>query len=533
MAEAAHESLAERVCRTRDLALLLTEEGYREAARMTGDEMTAFRFRLKGVGLRPPDGWIGEVKKRAKLVRAVPERHPAEDPDSDWRSSYVLDLESGRPMNRPHNAALCLREHPAWRGAVAYDAFRQDVVLTRPGPWGRAEAPSEARPGPWREADSARVRAWLLREEGLDLSRADVDEALLIAAEANSVDPMRARLDGLVWDERKRLGRWLVDYMGAEDTPYVRFVGQAWYISLVARQYRPGCEVHHVLVWEGRQGDGKSAAAKIIGGRTDTDPLGWFSDTPIDLENKDRFEQIQGVAVYELAELEQYNRHEQGKLKSYATSPVDRFRRPYDRRTSTLLRRVAFLGTINAGTAGGRAEYLVDETGGRRWWPVPVGELADIDLAALARDVDQLYAEAVALFHQGAHWWPKTTEEVELCRVEQAARRPAHVWAAKFSRYLAGRRSAEPVADEELYELLRAEPDEWPRLEAGVGAAMRGLGWRRDPRQGPGLWVRAPDREAVRAEAAERRYQAAEREGIQGEPGRGNVEQHGSDGAGG
>ena len=57
-----------------------------------------------------------------------------------------------------------------------------------------------------------------------------------------------------------------------------------------------------------------------------------------------------------------------------------------------------------------------DPTGSRRFWPIAVGS---IDLEAIERDRDQLWAEAVVLYDGGAgRWW---LDEDESLQLEQAS----------------------------------------------------------------------------------------------------------------
>ena len=76
--------------------------------------------------------------------------------------------------------------------------------------------------------------------------------------------PCETYFDALVWDGMPRLDAWLVTYFHVEDSPYVRAIGPRYLISSVARIYRPGCKVDHVLVLEGPQGKQKSEALRTL-----------------------------------------------------------------------------------------------------------------------------------------------------------------------------------------------------------------------------------------------------------------------------
>jgi hypothetical protein len=98
-----------------------------------------------------------------------------------------------------------------------------------------------------------------------------------------------------------------------------------------------------------------------------------------------------------------------------STSPpgLIKDRPPYGRRPIESPRQCVFAGTVN------HATYLRDETGNRRFWPVTCGR---IDIEALRRDRDQLWAEAVARFHAGDPWWLDSPELNALAAEEQSER---------------------------------------------------------------------------------------------------------------
>jgi predicted P-loop ATPase len=62
-----------------------------------------------------------------------------------------------------------------------------------------------------------------------------------------------------------------------------------------------------------------------------------------------------------------------------------------------------------------------------------------IDLEALVRDRDQLWAEAVVRFRAGAPWWLETPELEALATAEQAARFEVDARAETVSNWLVGR----------------------------------------------------------------------------------------------
>ena len=187
----------------------------------------------------------------------------------------------------------------------------------------------------------------------------------------------------------------------------------------------PGIKADGCLVLEGAQGLRKSSFLRTLAGE-------YFSDSPIEIGSKDAFLSLRGVWIAELAELATYLRKDPDTLKQFMSSPVDRYRPPYATEAEDFPRQCVFAGTVNHFT------YLKDATGARRFNPVRVTR---VDLSALERDRDQLWAEAMLAWRAGESWWPTTSEQLENAELAQEDRFQVDAWEAPLTSYLCGCRN--------------------------------------------------------------------------------------------
>lgn len=339
---------------------------------------------------------------------------------TDWRTHLLLN-EEGNPRRALENVVVMLSQSPTWKDALQFNAFGQRIETTRPIAW-RDGAPSAA--GTWEDATTTRLVAHVERELGFSLAAGQVYAAVDLVARRATVNPLLSWLESLKWDGVSRVDTALSDYLGVEDSPYVRDVARWFLLGAVARAFRPGCKLDNMVVLEGPQGARKSSALRTLFGEE------YFSDTPLDLQSKDRFVGLQGTWCNEVAELDGFDRAEANRIKSFLSSATDSYRPPYARNNVKIPRVCVFAGTTNT------EDWQKDPTGGRRFWPVKVGA---IDLARLERDREQLWAEAVVAYRAGVKWWPETTDEHDRATEEQRDRVALDPWHELIAEFIGPR----------------------------------------------------------------------------------------------
>ena len=299
----------------------------------------------------------------------------------DWESLLQLD-KKGQIKNTLTNIAIILRHDPNLQ-SIVFNQFKNMIDVIGQLPW------RQVKPG-WGDADLACAKMYFERIYGIWSPTKFKDALLGVVSSERVYHPVKEYLDGLSWDGVERLDTLLIDYLGAEDTPYVRAVTRKTFVAAVARIYEPGIKFDSILVLNGPQGIGKSTFFARLGRE-------WYSDSLAisDMKDKTAAEKLQGYWILELGELAGIRKMDVETVKSFVTRTDDKYRHAYGVNVESHPRSCVIVGSTNSD--GG---FLRDITGNRRFWPVRVlggGKYKPWDLI----DVDQIWAEAIEWYRLG------------------------------------------------------------------------------------------------------------------------------------
>lgn len=407
--------IGKRASFKRMVEFIQTDPEYRKAAVASRYDMAAmtedFDMAMEGVDVETDEDYdqeiedlVGKPVKRDKFGAPVSEakvgalkRKPR--PDKDWITGLETTLQ-GTLLSNSANITQIVYNDLRMRDAIAYNRLQDRIVLREPL---RTKLPyliSEPVPDPlgglmMEDRHSAQIRILLESAAGAGLPgyglRSVTDRDLTAAIDqvgySNSYHPVVEYLEaqGKVWDRVERAANLFVKYLGCPDTPYFRQAATLFLVAAVARAYEPGHKFDFVPILCGAQGQRKSSFIRVLA-------KSWFGELKVDFKDeKKAIEQMQGFWIMELPELSSMSRSQVEDIKAFVSSTESSIRMAYGRLPKGFKRSCVMMGSTND------EQYLLDTTGNRRWWPLPVN-VDKIDTDDLAQNIDQIWGEVLHLY---------------------------------------------------------------------------------------------------------------------------------------
>jgi hypothetical protein len=400
----------------------------------------------------PPDPTLATVSESDIAISAGCEAEvdPGQSLQMPVRyDQFGLMLDShGKPIGNAANVVRILKQGD-FVGHLWFDSFYNTIFSDFNG-----------KKAQWSDKDTVNLLVHLQNDFRLPrLTKTVISEGVLCASMLDTRNEPRQWLLDLEWDRENRLEGFLENYFGCAATEYNQKVGLSWMVSLANRILNPGCKVDQMVVLESPEGWLKSTAIEVL-----ADP--WYVATHESVTNKDFYMQIQGHIIIEIEELDSFTRtfRERETIKAAISRKTDKFRPPYGHLVQEFPRQCIFVGTTN------KVQYLHENTGLRRFLPVKVGS---INLKALRRDRDQIFAEARELCEEKYPYWqlPHGSREQQSLREEHDA------WQEIVSDWLRGQYKKEFSTREICAEALKIEVGKisW-QDQRRIGKVMRQIG---------------------------------------------------------
>ena len=220
------------------------------------------------------------------------EKAASEEFDTDtgeWQTMLDLDRQ-GKVKDTLSNIATIIRFDENLQ-PIVFNQLKNALDVIGELPW------VQVKKG-WGDADIACAKLYFERVYGIWSPTKFKDALLAVVSSERLYHPVKEYFSTLSWDGCSRIDSLLIDYMGAENTPYVRAVTRKTLVAAVARIYEPGIKFDSVLVLNGPQGCGKSTFFAKLGKE-------WYSDSLTISDMKDgktAAEKLQGYWLLELGQ---------------------------------------------------------------------------------------------------------------------------------------------------------------------------------------------------------------------------------------
>lgn len=229
----------------------------------------------------------------------------------------------------------------------------------------------------------------------------NIADAINLIASNNTYNPVLEYLNGFEWDKKDHLQELYSVMKLPEDDNLSRILIKKWLcqcISLLNNDAEKPFGGEGVLTLQGNQATGKTSLFRKLSLADDNHPEFFKEGVCVDFRDKDTYIRALSCWIAELGEIESTFKSDVERLKAFITQSVDEYRRPYGRGDERRLRRTSLCGSCNS------TEYLIDETGNRRFWTVPLPEKMDyneiqkLDVVQIWKQIQELVSEDISCF---------------------------------------------------------------------------------------------------------------------------------------
>lgn len=234
-----------------------------------------------------------------------------------------------------------------------------------------------------------------------------ISSLLIAVGDRNQYNPVANMIKSKPWDGVDRYQAFYATLEQADGFPQAlkEALMYRWALSPVAAALmESGFRCRGVLTLQGKQGLGKTAWVASLVPDANLRAQTVLLNHHLDGNNKDSITRAASNWIVEIGELDSSFKKDVARLKGFITADTDKVRRPYGRLDSEYPRRTVFCATVND------SNFLVDSTGNSRWWTIPVIKIH----YQHGIDMQQLYAQLVIDFENGAQWWLTPEEELVL-----------------------------------------------------------------------------------------------------------------------
>ena len=282
-----------------------------------------------------------------------------DDPQHPPKLAYKIDKNgdvTDQVAQTIKNCEEVIRYDAELYGRIRMDELSQNITVYGNLPWKQHKGWRD-----WTNSDDNNLWSYMESKYGLS-NQQKIFSALNNVAARRPVNLVKEFLENAheQWDGNKHIENLLPQFVGTDKTDYNTECLKLFMLGAIKRIYHPGCKFDYMIILVGKQGGYKSSFLRFLA-MNDS----WFSDNFNTLDGVRAFEQLRGMWMVEVSELQAIKRQkDQETVKAFITSRVDVYRAAYDRRTERHPRMYVLAGTSNPG------DFLIDRTGNRRFLPI-------------------------------------------------------------------------------------------------------------------------------------------------------------------